>query len=60
MMDQEEEDRLYLEQARERVLEYNRSVREAQRQVREARRPWREEQAQVWFRLNQRYELGLL
>ena len=56
MMDQEEEDRLYLEQARERVLEHNRRVREAQRRVREARRPWREEQAQVWFKLNQRYE----
>ena len=38
------------------VLEHNRRVREAQRRAREARRPWREEQAQVWFNLNQRYE----
>ena len=56
MTDQEEEDRLYLEQERKLVLEHNRRVREAQRRVREARRPWREEQAQVWFQLNQRYE----
>ena len=45
MMDQEEEDRLYLEQARERVLEHNRRVREAQ-----AQRLRREEQAQVWWK----------
>ena len=78
-MDQEE-DRLYLEQACERllrhlcgrltgllrqlcgglngVLEHNRRVREAQRRARLARPhlPWREQQAQVWYNLNQRYE----